>query len=468
MEEKVLATIRKYQMIQKGDNVIVALSGGADSVALFHFLYRQQEQLGISLKAAHFEHGLRGEESLRDAKFVEELCGAYRIELFTGQGDMSGRERPAGMGTEAFARELRYAFLVALSKEQDALVATAHTLNDDAETVLFHAIRGAGPRGLAGIVPFRGPIIRPLIDVTRKEIEDYCSAWGFVYMEDSTNRDMGFSRNRLRHRVMPELELAHPSAVRSLHRIATDMRALDEWIYTEASGLLSRAKMKQSESFAGQAEEYDTDIIGFAPPPLRLEALAMLAGPSADRAALGRLEALVQGGSTAVTLPAGLVARRRGQRFWLERPAPVEPVAYQVPLREGSFELPGGFCIEVKISDAQSEERKSVQNLQKDLTFWADYDKITYCGVFRTRHPGDRFSFPARDVTKSVKKWMNEQRIPPALRASLPMLAPTGKCDVCWLWGEGFSRDVQPDGNTKTFLMIRQKNVWPRMCNNSL
>ena len=165
MLNKLLGTIRKYDMIAPGDEIVCAVSGGADSVALTFAMYLLKDKLDIRLSAAHFNHHLRGEESDRDEKFVKEFCDRYDIPLYLGGGEV----KPGKKGLEAAARDARYAFLRSLPGK----IATAHTADDNAETVLMHLVRGTGLKGLGGIAPVRGRIIRPMLEITRRQVLEF-------------------------------------------------------------------------------------------------------------------------------------------------------------------------------------------------------------------------------------------------------------------------------------------------------
>lgn len=167
--------------MEQGDRVICAISGGADSVALLWCLYLLREQLDLKLSAAHLNHGLRGEESDRDEDFVRQLCAGYQIPLTVGRTQVQAQ----GRGLEDAARRARYTFLESL--DPAAKIATAHTADDNAETVLLHLIRGAGLRGLGGIAPARGRVIRPMLGVTRQEVEAFLEHWNLPHVEDSSN-----------------------------------------------------------------------------------------------------------------------------------------------------------------------------------------------------------------------------------------------------------------------------------------
>ena len=202
MLNKLTAFIRCYEMIKPGDTVVCAVSGGADSMALLWAMYLLRDKLKIQLSAAHFNHHLRGEESDRDEAFVADFCKGYGIEFVTGSGNVV----PGAKGLEAAAREARYAFLRSLSGK----VATAHTASDNAETVLMHLVRGTGLKGLGGVTPVNGNVIRPMLSITREEVLTFLAEYSIPYVEDSSNAGDAFLRNRLRHFVMPLLEKENP------------------------------------------------------------------------------------------------------------------------------------------------------------------------------------------------------------------------------------------------------------------
>ncbi len=480
---KVFATLERHGMLQTGDCVVVALSGGADSVALFHFFAQNRAALGVTMKAAHFEHGLRGEESLRDAAFCERLCKAAGVQLYVGHGNMCEVPRPKGKGTEAWARELRYAFFADLAEAQRAKVAVAHTLSDNAETVLFNAARGASARGLSGIAPVKGHIIRPFLGVDRSEVEAYCSLHGLAFCTDSTNFDEGFARNKIRRVALPALEEAHPGAARALSRLAGDMREVDVFLAELAEGLLEKAGQAAPAGRFGplperQSARCDAKTLREAPPPVRLAAFARLAGRDADRPCLARMERVLFGECAAASLPNGREARMMGGVFvvgLVESAAVTAKDAgedavdgamacgersvganYEIPLAEGEHVFPGGFRAVVEIIDWPLEKSVYEKSAEKGLTFLADCDKILDYGVFRTRRPGDRFAEAGRGVTKTLKKLYSEEHLEPVGRALLPLVAKKGGGEVLFLWGRGFCEGLAPDEQTRQVLVIRQ------------
>lgn len=228
MLSKLRAFVRQYDLIHPGDTVIAAVSGGADSIALLFALFLLREEWGITLEAAHFNHCLRGEESNRDARFVEDFCARYGIPLHM----CSGNVVPGEKGLEAAARDARYCFLRSLPGK----VATAHTADDNAETVLMRLLRGTGLKGLGAIAPVSGNVIRPMLSVTRREVEAFLGEYALAHIEDSSNGEDAFLRNRIRHRIMPLLYEENPRIGENLSSMALNLRLDEACLSRLASG----------------------------------------------------------------------------------------------------------------------------------------------------------------------------------------------------------------------------------------
>ena len=237
LAERLLKTIRKQDSIRAGDRVAVAVSGGADSVALLHLLLELRAELGIVLSVAHVNHKLRGEESDHDQRFVERLAQQHGLELYAC---VAAVDSGNGSGIEAAARELRYAFFRELAREGRATkIATAHTLDDQAETVLLRIFRGTGIRGLSGIHPrivFKdqghafGELVRPLLGFRRAALLEFLRERGQDWREDSSNRDIAFLRNRVRHRLLPMIaEDFGEAAIEHMSELAEIARAEEEY-----------------------------------------------------------------------------------------------------------------------------------------------------------------------------------------------------------------------------------------------
>lgn len=216
MEDKIKAISARYGMMERGDVVVAAVSGGADSMALLNALFSMREELGITLLACHVNHNLRGEESLRDERFVRKFCNERKIELEVYSVEIKPDKHES---IEERARKARYECFDRLCAERNAKLATAHTASDNAETVLINLLRGTGTKGLGGIPPVRGKIIRPLLRCSRKEIEYYCAAHGIEYITDSTNLSEEYTRNKLRLKIIPQLKSFNPSLVEGISRM---------------------------------------------------------------------------------------------------------------------------------------------------------------------------------------------------------------------------------------------------------
>src|SRR6266480_810042 len=246
--QSVLHYIRRNKLLRAGDRVGVAVSGGADSVALLRLLMELRKELGLVLSVIHFNHKLRGAEADADEQFVADLVRQNKLELYRESGDVEGYAAEKHLSLEAAGREMRYAYFSRLLESGLDRVATAHTLDDQAETVLLKLVRGAGTRGMAGIYPqlpvhgsqFSGKtIVRPLLGTTRKELEAYLKGLGQGWREDSSNRDLRHSRNRVRHGIMPRLERHLNPAVReTLAEVAEIARAEEQSWQREVARVL--------------------------------------------------------------------------------------------------------------------------------------------------------------------------------------------------------------------------------------
>ena len=226
MLNKLQTFIRQYDMLQPEDTVICAVSGGADSIALLWGMYLLKEKLNVRLAAAHFNHGLRGEESERDEAFVRGFCEGYGIPLYCGRAQVKAGKK----GLEAAAREARYTFFRTLSGK----IATAHTADDNAETVLLHLVRGTGLKGLGAIAPVNGCLIRPMLSGTRDEVIDFLEEYHLPFVQDSSNDTDAFLRNRIRHRVMPLLKQENPRLAQNLSAMALRLRQDEEALSQKA------------------------------------------------------------------------------------------------------------------------------------------------------------------------------------------------------------------------------------------
>lgn len=242
VRNKVLETVRLYRMLQNGDRVIVALSGGSDSVTLLHCLKALEAELDITVYACHINHNLRGEDSDSDQAYVQRLCEITKTPLRVFSVDVSGTLQKH-QSTEERARELRYEVFEQLSEELGAKVATAHNACDNAETVLMNMLRGTGLKGLCGIPPVRDYLIRPLISCSKEEILGYCKENELKYVTDMTNFSTAYTRNKLRLELMPKLLEINPSLIDTVGRMTRNLTSDSEFLEKTAQEALDSARL---------------------------------------------------------------------------------------------------------------------------------------------------------------------------------------------------------------------------------
>lgn len=374
-------------MIQPGDTVICAVSGGADSVALLFAFYLLKEKLNIQLEAAHFNHHLRGEESNRDEVFVVNLCDRYDIPLHLGGGEIL----PGKKGLEAAARDARYAFFRTLSGK----IATAHTADDNAETVLMHLIRGTGLKGLGGITPIHGQVIRPMLRVTRQDVETFLEEWCLGHIEDSSNETDAFLRNRIRHHVMPLLTAENPKIAENLSQMALRLR-LDEQFLSQQ---VNSTALPTVESLKNM------------PKALRSRALEAFLKQSGVRepedSHIAMAEALVFSDkpSAKASFPGGVTVARSYDRL--------EVLAASDALEEVFLPSPGELLIDCfRITCLPAEE--DVDGPDSFTVYPAGEIRL------RSRRSGD--SIRRSGGSKSLKKLFIDRKIPVSQRNRIPVI----------------------------------------------
>lgn len=246
MNNKVTEAVKRYNMLEKGDNVIVGLSGGADSVALLNVMNSLKEELRISVFACHINHNLRGAESMRDESFVRNLCESKNIPLTVFSINVK-ENAEKHESVEERARKMRYECFERLCEEKNAKLATAHTASDNAETIFINIIRGTGTKGLAGIPPVRGKIIRPLLRCTREDIERYCTENSLDYVTDSTNLSDDYTRNKLRHNLIPMLKEMNPSIFEAVSRMTSAV--YDDNAYLEQAAAKAKPECMRENGY---------------------------------------------------------------------------------------------------------------------------------------------------------------------------------------------------------------------------
>jgi len=416
--KKTLDTINEHNLICPDDAVFVALSGGADSVCLLHVLISLRDCLRYrSLTALHLHHGLRGEDADRDEEFVQKLCAEWGIRLLVGHVDTRLEAETHGESVEEAGRRLRYHFFEeCMEGTRCAILATAHHADDHAETVMMNMFRGCGLKGLSGIPLRRGNIVRPFLKIRSDDIRRYCREAELGFVTDETNFSTEYTRNRLRCHVMPLIETIHPRAVDNVLKLSSI--AAEEDAYLESVASEAAGKMRTSYEHV-----YTIKTVLMMPDVILRRALMMLA----DREGVQHLErthidemlhVAKNGGSC--SLPHRITIHCDGDMLVFDD-GHRDEISRPVRIREGEEFVFGSKTYKAEI--ISYEEYEIRRNVHKNLfNFCVAYDMIRGDLIMRTRSDGDRFRPYKRHCTKTLKKWFNEQHIPPFLRDSIEIL----------------------------------------------
>lgn len=446
MNNKALATLRRYEMLSHGDRVIAAVSGGADSMALLCFLLEIKEEYSLSISVCHVNHLLRGEEADRDQNFVSDFCALHSIPFYLLRCDVAALSKERGIGFEECGRDVRYSFFEKTAEKLGgAKIATAHTLSDSAETLIFNLARGTSPAGLSSIAPVRGNIIRPLIECTRREVEDYLASLSQSFMSDSTNSDTAYTRNFIRAEIIPALKKLNPSfetAILNLTELEREnaefIREQSEKLYSEISenGKISRKEFLKAD------KPLRRGIIS----KLFTENNVMLSKKRSDE-----ILAAAECGDFCINISRDTFIIGKADNIFIEKKECEQKADYEIPAILGDHPLYDGSILRLSLIDrAKFKKIKEIsQNLLKNCL---NYDIINSDFIFRPRKSGDYIELFPRNVTKTLKKLFNESKISNEKRDIIPVLA-CGNC-VFWAEGIGVSRTAAVFEDTKNILFI--------------
>ena len=435
MINKIKAFAEKYDMLPKGV-ILAAVSGGADSMCLLSVLHELSKAMDFKVEAAHYNHNLRGEESDRDETFVRSECERMNIPCHVGSGDVSLWAKSHGCGLEEAGRKLRYEFFYKTAKEIGASrIATAHNADDNCETVIMNITRGTGLKGLCGIPPKRDMIVRPLLILTRSEIEEYLSNNSIPHIEDSSNSSDDYTRNKLRHHVIPVLKEINPDfsgAVANLVRLVSEDR---DYLEAQADKLINDMEYISVSAIASQPDAIASRVI-------RKLSKTELSSQQTE-AVLQLIRSPSPSGK--ISLPGCTAIREYDTlRFVTETEAAVgfEP-----------FLLYDGFDAHIPALGVRFQCKKEIYSEIIHKSFNSLLFKIEgLCGkiAVRPRASGDQMTISGRNVTKSLKKLMIENRIPQSKRELIPVF-----CDDEGVIGVmGMGQDPRTVPNTGDEVLI--------------
>lgn len=447
IENKMERVIVNWNMLPVDCAVIVGLSGGADSMALTHFLLKYANSRHIHITAAHINHGLRGAEADSDERFVTDWCRENSLELQVLHADVRALAAEKSQGLEECGRNVRYAFFQSLcAGKQDTRIATAHTLSDSAETVLMNLAKGTGTRGLRGIPPVRGNIVRPLIEITRAEVEAYCESYGLSYVTDSTNLTEDYARNKIRLSVVPVLKEINPAFESAILGMTQRLGADEEYLVS-----LAREQLAWAEQNGG----YRINVLAAMPKPVLTRAIVLMVCRVSDARLesthINAIEEIIRSGLGAVTIAGGIQCTAQGNTLFITRQN-LLPENWNVPFQPGETRLPDGRrLIITKLTKKEYENRCKFNNLLFNNLI--NYDTIFKITSVRNRNNGDVFRPAGRGVTKSLKKLFNEAGLEPMLRSRLVMLESGG--EIAWIEDFGASQEFCVMNNTQNIAEIK-------------
>lgn len=437
--------ISEKALLQKGDKIVVGFSGGADSTALLHYL----KSGGYEVIACHLNHLLRGEESDRDEAFCREFAKSLGVPFEVKRVDVSSLSKKRKQSAEETGRNERYAFFEETRLRYNAdKIATAHTLSDNAETVVFNLARGSGAKGLCGIPPTRGRIVRPLLSVTRAEVEAYCEEQGLSYVTDSTNLKDDYTRNKIRHSVIPTLLEINGGFLRSFLRMNE--------ILSEENLFLENLSRDIFEALY-QNEALETEKLKLQEKAVRRRVLSIFLeenGLKRDFYFIDRLDEMINSENARLNISGKLFAEHRQNKLRItaleEAPSPLS-----FEIKEG--ETVSFFGDSFKITAFERKNCGSDEKINKMLLYIdLDYDKIKGQATLRTKIDGDRLCCKNRGGTKSLKKIFIEKKL--SQNEKLRQAVIADEEGVIALFGYDVDRRAAVTDETKKILRIEKQN----------
>ena len=461
--------IQKYHMLTCGDKVIAGVSGGADSVCLFLMLLELREKIGFDLIAVHVHHGLRGEAADQDQRFVEALCEQHRIplEIFRVNLESIAKKRKQSL-EEAGRMVRREAFDSVCQKYGGNKIALAHHQNDNAETLLWNLSRGTGLDGLGGIRPVNGKFIRPLLCMNRKEIEEYLSKRKQSYCIDETNAGTDYTRNKLRHLVLPILEeQVNSAAVRHMNETMEQIWELQEYMQEQVEAAYQECVQEHSDKACWiqiQQNSFETFPELIKKMVIR-KGMEQVGGKKRDLSHKHvdvMMELMNKQVGRTLDLPYEMHAKRNYEGIRLEKrrtySSGEEKKAEIMQECMSELNIPGEIILadrnlKVRCKILEKPKNLSIKDIpQKIYTKWFDYDIIKSSLYIRTRQAGDNIVIDEKGHQKKLKSWFVDEKIPKEVRDSQLLLAENN--DILWVLGHRMSQAYQVKQSTKWILQI--------------
>lgn len=451
--------IKKHQMLQQNDRVILGISGGADSVCLLFVLLELRKEYNLELVGVHVNHNLRGEEALRDQRYVEEICKKYEVPLTIVSVDVSQRAKIEKLSFEEAGRNVRReAFEQEAKKAAGSKIATAHHQNDNAETFLINLVRGTGIRGLKGIAPVRGQWIRPLLGVSRTEVEAYLLDKGVEYCIDSTNLEDDYTRNLVRNQVIPILENSmNAQAIVHMNSAIEELAKIDAYLEMQLDSMWQICVCENDVINIEMMNRYPVLL----QEKLCKRVLEQAAGESRDITRthiLQMLELKQKQVGKQINLPYGLMAKRGYVGIVIETDSKkenlnIEGIELEIP---GETLLADGCCVVTslqEINDTWLEKNSPEEINENSYTKYFDYDIIKDVLRIRGRCTGDEIVINKNGNRQTLKKFFINQKIPQEDREKKRLLVEGNK--VLWAIGLRKSEGYNITKETKRILKVQ-------------
>lgn len=463
LEQRVLHFIHDKHLVSKRQKLLVAVSGGPDSVCLLHILAKLRKELGVSLHVAHLNHQLRGADADADAQYVAELAQQLDIPATIERRDVNAYQARQRLSPEEAAREVRYTFLTQVAEDTGADRATiGHTVNDHIETILLHLIRGTGTKGLQGLQPCgRWPtakssltIIRPLLKISRQETADYCQHHQLMPRLDASNLSLSPLRNRIRHQLLPLLQSYNPQVTEALlrtARIAADDLA---FLNGEATRLWDEIVQEYENTIVLDKARF-LELSPALKRHLLRTSIEKLLGNLKDieaRHIKEIMDALTKPAGKKISLPGGLIFSVEYNKFLLgSDPAALSPfpiLSTESPLKiPGETQLPGWHVTASIINQVQAMVKDN------DLTAYFDFDKVGNKITIRRLQPGDRFQPLGMSQPKKLNEFMIDAKIPGAWRQRIPIVSSTEQ--ILWVVGWRIDERAKVTDVTREILCLK-------------
>lgn len=452
MVQKVKAFLEQWHMLDKNDTIVIGVSGGADSVCLLELLFHLQEEFKLYLAVVHVNHGLRV-EAKEEADYVRSLCEEKQIPFYLKEVNVKQIARDHHLSEEEAGRKVRYeTFSQVLEQLGGGKIAVAHTQNDLAETTLFHLFRGTGISGAAGIPPVRDNIIRPLLCLSRREIEAYLRERNITFVTDQSNLTDQYSRNKIRHHILGyAAQELNSDSISHVADFAMEAGTVYDFLEEESKKALAGCSKKEETRRIFEKEKFFAfhTVLQKQMLFLTLEEFVLHGKDLEAVHVLSILSLLTKQGEKRIDLPNNLEAVVQYDRFWIgkKEQSYSKEETYTIPIPGILPQFPLGM-LETSIL----ERKKEFSIPEKKYTKWLDYDKIKCCPVLRKRQEGDYLCINAQNQKQSLKKYMIQEKIPASERDQIWVLADDSH--ILWVLGHRISNFYKVTETTKQILKL--------------